>query len=244
MVHPVSKLRRGPAPILGHMSTTTRVRADAAAGARAMLPLLMGVVPLGLVVGVALAPTGVPATVASTVLIYSGSAQLAAANLVGAGAPAAMVVLTVLLMNARLAVYSAATAPHWRHLPLWRQALFAALLVDPSFVVGAEGYERRRGHAWYLGGAVVLWCGWQAAVVVGVVAGAVAPGSLGLDFMATLYLVALVAKKIGDAVTRVCVAASAAAAVAATVLPFQAGTVLGILAGVTAASLYRSRRPA
>ncbi|GAA0932063.1 AzlC family ABC transporter permease [Virgisporangium ochraceum] len=226
------------------MPTTTRPRADAAAGARAMLPLLLGVMPLGLVVGVALAPSGVPTTVASTVLIYSGSAQLAAADLVGAGAPVAMVVLTVLLMNARLAMYSAATARHWRHLPLWRQALFAALLVDPSFVVGVEGYERRRGHAYYLGGAVVLWCGWQTAVVVGVVAGAVVPESVGLDFMATLYLVALVATKLGDAVTRVCVAASAAAAVAATFLPFHVGAVLGIVAGVAAASLYRYRRSA
>ena len=148
-------------------------RGDAVAGAQAMVPWLLGVAPFGLVVGVSAARADIPtlAGVLTGPVIFGGSAQVATIELLDAGAAPLVVVGTVLIINLRLVLYSAAMAAHGRGTPWWWRAGAAYLLIDPSFAVGTEGYrrfaERGRAHAYYLGGAAVLWFGWLAAIVVG-----------------------------------------------------------------------------
>jgi predicted branched-subunit amino acid permease len=59
-----------------------------AAGARAMLPWLAGVVPFGLVIGVSAARADIPVLAgwATGPLIYAGSAQVATIEMLHAGA--------------------------------------------------------------------------------------------------------------------------------------------------------------
>src|SRR4051812_200414 len=85
-------------------------------GVRAMLPLLLGVAPFGLVIGVTVAELGLPHLAGWSLgwLVYAGSAQLAAVGLLAGSASAAVVVASVAVINLRLALYSAAMAPHWR----------------------------------------------------------------------------------------------------------------------------------
>ena len=119
-------------------------RRDIAAGARAMAPWLAGVVPFGLVIGVSAAQADVP-TLAGWLtgpLIYAGSAQLAAIRMLDAGAAPIVVVAAVLIINIRLIFYSAAMARYWRGTPRWWRCVAAYLLIDPSFAVGLDGYER------------------------------------------------------------------------------------------------------
>jgi predicted branched-subunit amino acid permease len=156
-------------------------RGDLAAGARAMAPWLIGIAPYGLVIGVSSARADVP-TLAGWLtgpLIYSGSSQVAAIQLLDAGAAPLVVITSALAINLRLVLYSATMAHHWRDAPRWWQALAAYLLVDPSLAVGVDGYERtgdrHRGHLHYLGGAVLLWAVWLAAIGVGATAGARLP---------------------------------------------------------------------
>ena len=65
-------------------------RSEIAAGARAMLPWLAGIVPFGLVIGVSAAQADIP-TLAGWLtgpLIYAGSSQLATIGMLDAGAAA------------------------------------------------------------------------------------------------------------------------------------------------------------
>src|SRR5437773_6336239 len=81
---------------------------------------------------------------------------------------------------------------YWRGTPWWWRLVAAYLIVDPSVAVGLDGYQRLgrgRGHAHYLGGAVVLWVSWLAAITVGAVVGAGLPAWLHLEFVIPLYLV-------------------------------------------------------
>ena len=152
-------------------------RSDIAAGARTMVPWLAGIVPFGLVIGVSAAQADVPALAGwlTGPLIYAGSAQLAAIGMLGAGAAPVAVVAVALVINVRLIFYSAAMARHWRGTPWWWRLVAGYLLVDPSVAVGLDGYRRLgrdRGHAHYLGGAVLLWACWLAAIGAGATAGA------------------------------------------------------------------------
>jgi len=166
-------------------------RRDVAAGARAMVPWLAGLVPFGLVIGVSAAQADIPALAGwlTGPLIYAGSSQAATIGMLDAGAAPMVVVASALIINIRLIFYSATMARYWRDTPWWWRLVAAYLIVDPSCAVGLNGYRRlsrRRAHAHYLGGAVLLWVSWLAAIGVGATAGAGLPAALHLEFVMPL----------------------------------------------------------
>src|SRR5262245_9661773 len=117
-----------------------QIRRDLIGGARAMAPWLLGVVPFGMLIGVSAAQASIPTAAGwlTGPTIYGGSAQIAAIQMLDAGAAPVAVIVTVLVISLRFVLYSAALAPYWRNTPLWWRLLGGYLLVDPSFVVGIE----------------------------------------------------------------------------------------------------------
>jgi branched chain amino acid efflux pump len=224
-------------------------RRDVAAGARAMVPWLAGVVPFGLVIGVSAAQADVP-TLAGWLtgpLIYAGSAQAATIGMLDAGAAPVVVVAAALIINIRLIFYSATMARHWRGTPWWWRLVAAYLLVDPSVAVGLDGYRRfagARAHAYYLGGAVLLWVSWLTAIGVGATAGAGLPAWLHLEFVMPLYLVGGAVAKLADPAQRRAISAAAAVALLALSAPLQLGIALAIAVGITAGLTARPDEPA
>lgn len=212
-----------------------------AAGARAMAPWLAGVVPFGLVIGVSAARADIPAFAGwlTGPAIYAGSAQVATIEMLHAGAAPAVIVATALIINLRLVLYSGAIAAKWRGTPRWWRATAAYLLVDPSFVVGIDGYEqhgdRAAGHRHYLGGALVLWMAWLAAIGIGVTLGAQLPAVLRLELIIPLYLVGEVVGKLRDRATRRAVVTASVVAAAALAAPMHLGVLLAIIGGLLAA---------
>ena len=222
------------------MISFTAHRRDFVAGMRAMAPWLIGVAPFGLVIGVSAAQADMP-TLAGWLTgpaIYAGSAQVATIQMLDAGAAGFAVIVTAMVINLRLVLYSAAMAPYWRGTPLWWRLLGGYLLIDPSFAVGVDRYgrepDRRRGHAHYLGGAVLLWVTWLAAIAVGATAGARLPDWLRLEFLIPLYLIGETVPKLRQVATRRAVLVAAVVAVACLAVPMHLGLAVGIVAGVAA----------
>jgi predicted branched-subunit amino acid permease len=223
-------------------------RSDVTAGARTMAPWLAGVVPFGLVIGVSAAQADIPMVAGwlTGPLIYAGSAQLATIGMLGAGAAPMAVVAVALVINVRLIFYSATMARHWRGTPWWWRLVAGYLLVDPSVAVGLEGYRRLgrgRGHAHYLGGAVLLWVSWLAAIGAGITAGTRLPAWLHLEFVIPLYLVGQAISKLADPALRRAILVAAAVALLALPAPLQLGTALAIAAGITAGITVRPDEP-
>ena len=224
-------------------------RRDVAAGARAMTPWLAGIVPFGLVIGVSTAHADVP-TLAGWLtgpLIYAGSAQVATIGMLNAGAAPMAVVAVALVINVRLIFYSATMARYWRGTPWWWRLAAAYLLVDPSVAVGLDGYQRLgrgRAHAHYIGGAVLLWVSWLAAIGVGATAGAGLPAWLHLEFVIPLYLVGQAISRLADPSLRRAIFVAAAVALLALPVPLQLGIALAIAAGIAAGLTARPAGPA
>ena len=223
-------------------------RRDVAVGARAMVPWLAGLVPFGLVIGVSAAHADVPALAGwlTGPLIYAGSAQLATIGMLSAGAAPMAVVAVALVINVRLIFYSATMARYWRGTPWWWRLVAGYLLVDPSVAVGLEGYRqlgRDRGHAHYLGGAVLLWVCWLTAIGVGAAAGGGLPAWLHLEFVIPLYLVGQAISKLADPALRRAIFVAAAVALLALTAPLQLGIALAIAAGVAAGLTARPAGP-
>ena len=223
-------------------------RRDVAAGARAMAPWLAGIVPFGLVIGVSAAQADVP-TLAGWLtgpLIYAGSAQVATIGMLDAGAAPMAVVAVALVINVRLIFYSATMARHWRGTPWWWRLAAGYLLVDPSVAVGLDGYRRlsrARAHAHYLGGAVLLWVSWLAAIGAGAMAGAGLPAWLHLEFVIPLFLVGQAISKLADPAPRRAIFVAAAVALLALPAPLQLGIPLAIAAGIAVGLTTRPAGP-
>jgi predicted branched-subunit amino acid permease len=227
------------------MISWTAYRRDAMAGARAMTPWVLGIAPFGLVIGISAARVDVP-TLAGWLtgpLIYAGSAQVATIQMLGAHAAPVAVVLTATVINLRLILYSAAMAAYWRGTPLWWRMLAGYLLVDPSFVVGTQGYaanpDPRRGHAHYLGAAAVLWISWLVAIAAGATAGGKLPDWLHLDFLIPLYLIGQIVSRLRQPRATRTVVAAGVVTLLCLVAPMHLGIAVGIVAGIAAGSLGR-----
>src|SRR5258708_17763136 len=92
-------------------------------GALASAGLLVGIVPWGIVAGVAMASAGLTQTqaVAMSVLVFAGTAQLAVLPLLFAKAPLWVMVASALFVNFRYVIYTPSPPPTFKRLPrLWR----------------------------------------------------------------------------------------------------------------------------
>jgi 4-azaleucine resistance transporter AzlC len=149
-------------------------RAGVWRGVWACLPLGLGMVPFGIVVGVLADAKGLSfvETVLMSMLVYAGAAQLLALELWTDPAPIAAATVAALVVNIRMAPMGAALAP-WldrlRGIRLWGTL---ATLVDHSFAMAVQ--EQRRGGrdaGYLLGIGLGLWVAWAATTAVGHLAG-------------------------------------------------------------------------
>jgi predicted branched-subunit amino acid permease len=219
------------------------------AGVRAMGPWLTGTVPFGLVIGVSAAEADIPTFAGwlTAPMIFAGSAQVAAIEMLDGGAAAIAVIVTATVINLRLIIYSAAMASYWRGTPLWWRLVGGYLLVDPSFSVGVERYQRdgdrSLGHVHYLGGALTLWTTWLVAVAVGAATGTALPDWLGLHLLVPLYLVGIIVPGLRQPSVRRATLTAAVVAAATFSLPMHLGLAVAIVAGVGFALLTATNRP-
>jgi predicted branched-subunit amino acid permease len=208
-------------------------------GVRDAAPVLFAYVPFGLALGAALGATGLPRGVAwtSSPLMFAGAAQLAAAQLMSAGAASVVVVASAVVINARHMLYSAALSPSitgWRPRSRW----FAAyLLADPVYVLAERRFLRTSGRdarRYYFAIGLTFWLGWQVLTAAGLVLGGVVPASLHLERAAPLTFLILLLPMLTTRSARIAAAVAATVAVVGSGLPYGLGLLAGSLAGVAA----------
>ena len=112
-------------------------------GAHTILPVLLGIVPFGAIVGITAGSTEIGGLTGllTSPIIFAGAAQLATIQLVDQGAAAAVIVATALVINSRHLMYSAALAGPFQQFPRsWRLAL-PYLLTDQAFLFASLNWE-------------------------------------------------------------------------------------------------------
>jgi len=207
-------------------------------GVRDVSPLLLGVAPFGLVAGIAAVNAGLdlPQAVGMSVIVFAGASQLAALDLIGNGAPASIVVLTAVVINLRMLMYSASIAPHFRAFAGHVKAGLAYLLTDQAYALSIarfreDGLDRA---AYYLGTALTLWVVWQITTVAGVLLGTGVPDAWGLEFAVPLVFLALLVPAMEDGPTTAAGLVGGAVAVVGAGLPLNLGLLVGATVGIAA----------
>jgi len=223
------------------------VRSQFWAGVRGVLPLLAGVIPFGMIYGALAISAGWPvgAAQAMSAIVFAGSSQFATVPLAQTGTPAAVMVLTIAVLNLRHMLYSASIAPHLKNLsPLWK-AVLAYLLTDEAYAASIGYLENNRPsptrHWYYFGCGVILWITWQLSTTAGILLGAMIPTSWPLDFALALTFIAMIVPLLKD---RAGVAAGISAgmvAVAGYNLPYKLGLVSAALVGIIVGMLVEQK---
>ena len=163
-----------------------------------MLPILTGVIPFGLVMGTVAsnAQLDVLQTMGMNFIVFAGAAQLASVDLMTQKTSALVVVATGLIINLRFMLYSAAFSPFVKNANVFMKAFCSYSLTDQTYSAVAANEHRlknlKESLEFYVGAAIPMVLGWQAAVLLGFVFGNFAPASLALDYAVPLSFVALV----------------------------------------------------
>lgn len=219
-----------------------RVNKDFSAGARGALPILIGVIPFAMITGVAAVSVGLTLfeTMGMSVIVFAGASQLVVFQLISAGSPWVIMVVTAWVINLRFTMYSATLAPYLQKLSTWQKALLAYMLSDQAFGISLSHFSANKGisHRWYyFGAALTIWVTWQISAFLGALLGALIPASWGFDFAFPLSFMALMFTALYDRPTIVAALTGGIIAVLAKGLPYNTGLVLATFLGITAGYL-------
>ncbi len=223
------------------MNVKTSKQDELWAGIKAELPIMLGVLPFGLIYGVLALAAGLPPVLAQAMsaIVFAGSAQFIGVQLIGSGAGTAVLWLTTFIVNLRHMLYSASLGPYVRHLPARWRWLLAYLLTDEAYVVAILHYAGddkpvANKHWYFLGAGLTLWTGWQLSTAVGIFLGAQVPASWSLDFTLALTFIGLVMPALQQ---RPHLGAALVAGVTAVLTfgwPYKLGLIAAALAGIVA----------
>ena len=212
--------------------------AEFLAGVQAVLPLLLGVAPFGVIYGALALGAGLPAGTAQAMsaVVFAGSAQFVIAQLVGGGAPVLVIILTAFIVNVRHSLYSASMAPYLKRLAWPWKIVLSYLLTDEAYAVVITRYMSAATgpypHWFFLGAGLGLWSCWQVCTAAGIFLGAQLPDAGLLGFALPLTFIALVVPALKD---RASVAAAVTAGIMSIVggdLPLKLGLVAAALVGI------------
>ena len=215
------------------------------AGVRDLASVATGIGAWGLMTGVAMVKSGmsVVEAVAMTLLVFAGSAQLAAMPLIASGAPLWVILATAFCVNLRFVVFSAHLRPYVMHLPLRERLVTGYLTADLSYVFFARRYphaptsgtsaaELLAQQAYLAGNSGINWVAWIGASLVGIALANVIPTHWGLGFAGILALLGVMLSLATSPLRIVSLAISGAAAVAAWALPLKLNIVVAIAVAV------------
>lgn len=235
-------------------------------GVRAELPLLVGVIPFGMIYGVLALGTGMPASAAQAMsaVVFAGSAQFVTAQMIAVGTPGLIIILTIAVVNLRHALYSASLAPYLQHLqPYWKW-LLAYLLTDEAYAVAVIRYQREeqqppqsepcdpgqanrapskdKRHWFFLGCGLALWVCWQLSTALGIFVGQVLPDNWSLDFTLALTFIAMLVPVLRDRAAVVAGLTAGVVGVLAAAMPLKLGLITAAFAGILAGIWMENRK--
>jgi 4-azaleucine resistance transporter AzlC len=163
-----------------------------------ILPLMIPVVPFGIIYGVIGVEIGFsPMEVfAMSFVIFAGSSQIAFAQLFAAGASPLVMISSVAVINSRHILYGAVLAEYLGKLRLTWKIILSYLMADQAFSVSSAYFKKnvknKNFHFHMLGSGLTAWSLWQLSTLIGIVLGNIVPAQLGLEFAIPLTFFSLI----------------------------------------------------
>lgn len=214
------------------------------------LPFVLTAAPFGFLFGLVGTEAGLNLleVMSMAVLVIAGAAQFTALAQMQDAAPVLLVVVAALAVNLRMAIYSAALAPHLGAAPLWQRAVAAYILVDNAYATGIAEFERRPDQtvatkmAYYFSAALPVWIAWYASTLAGALLGGNVPPEYGLDFAVPIAFLAILAPMLKTLAHLAAALTSLVVALALVAMPYNTELLVAAALAMMAGAEVERRR--
>ncbi|MBY5590096.1 AzlC family ABC transporter permease [Rhizobium leguminosarum] len=173
-------------------------RADFVEGLRGGSAVALASAPFGALFGALAVENGMSLSEAAfmSATVYAGASQMVGIELFGHDVHAWLIVLSILAVNFRHVLYSAALARYIGHFTPVQKFFTFFLLVDPQFAEAVKRAEagRQLTFAWYFGFAIIIYIPWVLISIAGGMLGGFIgdPKAIGLDILLPAYFLGIV----------------------------------------------------
>jgi predicted branched-subunit amino acid permease len=173
-------------------------RSDILAGLRSGFVVAVSSAPFAVLFGAVAVDNGLSVVDVGlmSALVFAGASQLVGIELFGTHVPAWLIVLSILAVNFRHVLYSAALAPMFSRYSLGQRLLSFFLLTDPQYADAIRRSETGQslGFAWYVTFGAVVWVQWVVFSILGAWFGSLLgdPRTFAIDVLLPIYFLGLV----------------------------------------------------
>jgi len=224
-------------------------------GFRDGTPFIFVAIPFGTLFGVFATEAGlnIVQTMAFTATVFAGAAQFAALQLLQENTPTAIILVSALAVNLRMAMYSASLTPYMGAAPMWQRAIAAYLTVDQSYACSIVQFEKEpdltipQRMAYFFGSVAPITPLWILATYMGAVLGTRIPESWALDFALPITFLAMIGPMMRTLPHVVAAMVAIVVSLLTVAIPYNLGLLIAGCAGMMAgaqAELMMERRKA
>lgn len=211
-------------------------------GLRDALPFVVVIVPFAMLFGLIASEAGLHLyeIIIFSVVVFAGSSQFAAVQLLKENAPVLIILITGLAINLRMLMYSVALAPHLGAAKLRARAMISYFLVDQSFALASQDYDKRPDQpitekvSYFFGAVTPIVPTWIAATIAGALVGRTIPDGYALDFAVPIAFLAMSAPMLRSKAHWMAAVVAMTVTLALHVMPYGTGLLVGGLAGMIA----------
>ena len=210
-------------------------------GVKDVSPLMIPVVPFGLIFGVLAIDVGFTPlqTMGMSLIIFGGASQIVLLQLFSGGASSLVIISSVGAVNSRHLLYGAVVSEHLSDLRLIWKIIISYFLIDQAFARSNEYFNKNKDENKYfhlIGGGATCWIIWQSTTFLGIILGAAIPEELGLNFAIPLTFLALLINDFRKFINIVVIIVSGIVATAGyNIIPFKAYVIVAALTGLLSA---------
>ena len=204
-------------------------------------PLMIPVVPFGLIFGVLAADVGFTPieTMCMSLIIFGGASQIVLLQLFSGGASSLVIISSVGAVNSRHLLYGAVVSEHLSDLKLIWKIIISYFLIDQAFARSNEYFKKNKDDNKYfhlVGGGATCWIIWQSTTFLGIILGAAIPEKLGLSFAIPLTFLALLINDFRKFVNVfVIIVSGLVATLGYNIIPFKAYVIVAAIIGLLSA---------
>ena len=204
-------------------------------------PLMIPVVPFGLIFGVLAIDVGFTPleTMGMSLIIFGGASQIVLLQLFSGGASSLVIISSVGAVNSRHLLYGAVVSEHLSDLKLIWKIIISYFLIDQAFARSNEYFKKNKDENKYfhlIGGGATCWIIWQSTTFLGIILGAGIPEKLGLSFAIPLTFLALLINDFRKFVNVfVIIVSGLVATLGYNIIPFKAYVIVAALIGLLSA---------
>ena len=206
-------------------------------------PLMIPVVPFGLIFGVLAIDVGFTAleTMGMSLIVFGGASQIVLLQLFSGGASSLVIISSVGAVNSRHLLYGAVVSEHLSDLKLIWKIIISYFLIDQAFAISNEYLKKNKERNRYfhlIGGGATCWIIWQSTTLLGIMLGAAIPEKLGLSFAVPLTFLALLVNDFRKLINVVVIITSGLTATFGyNFIPFKAYVIVAALTGLLIAMI-------